>query len=199
MEPISGAAWNQWGDPRADLKDASELAQKALALDDTNSSALALLSEIDWMQSRYDQAVADGKRAVAINPNYAGGYSALSDALNIYGDPEGAIRAAQRAMRFDPSGRDLYLGNVGVAYVEMGRYEDAIRVLKQSLAVYPNIMPRHLRLIEAYVELGREPDARAEAADVMRMSPQFTVASPPGRDGAWNKRWQDDLRKAGLK
>jgi adenylate cyclase len=195
-----GAAWNQWGDPRADLRDASELAQKALALDDTNSSALALLSEIDWMQLRYDQAVADGKRAVAINPNYAAGYSALSNALNIYGDPEGAIRAAQKAMRFDPSGRDLYLGNVGVAYVEMGRYEDAIRVLKQSLAVYPNIMPRQLSLIEAYVELGREEDARAEAAEVMRMSPQFTLALvPPGRDAGFYKRTQDDLRKAGLK
>jgi len=58
------ATWNQWGDPRADLEDASELAQKALALDDSNSSALALLCESDWMHLRYDQAVANGERAV---------------------------------------------------------------------------------------------------------------------------------------
>ena len=37
-------AWNQWSEnPRADLEHASELAQKALALDDSNSTALALL------------------------------------------------------------------------------------------------------------------------------------------------------------
>jgi tetratricopeptide (TPR) repeat protein len=114
-------AWNQWsGNPLADLKDASELAQKALALDDTNSSALTLLSESDWMHWRYDQAVADGERAVAINPNYAQGYHSLSHTLLIYGKPEAAISAAQKAMRLDPTGRDLYLLDVGVAYVNMG-------------------------------------------------------------------------------
>jgi adenylate cyclase len=100
------AAWNQWGDPRADLEDASELAQKALALDDSNSSALTLLCHVDWMHLRYDQAVADGKRAVVINPNYAEGYHALSDVLVIYGKPEAAIRPAQKAMRLDPDGKD---------------------------------------------------------------------------------------------
>jgi hypothetical protein len=39
------------------------------------------------MHLQYDQAVADGKRAVAINPNYAQGYNTLSDTLTIYGNP----------------------------------------------------------------------------------------------------------------
>jgi hypothetical protein len=47
------------------------------------------------MHSHYDHTVADGKRAVAINPNYAEGYQALADTLINYGDPEVAIRAAQ--------------------------------------------------------------------------------------------------------
>jgi predicted Zn-dependent protease len=81
-----------------------------------------------------------------------------------------------------------------------GRYEDAIPVLKQSLAAYPNTMVSRVSLIIAYVELGREEDARTEAAEVMRMSPQFTLASMPVvRDQAWDKRVRDDLRKAGLK
>jgi len=49
--------------------------------------------------------------------------------LDIYGKPDAAIRAAQKAMRLDPTGKDLYSLDVGVAYVEMGRYEDAIPVL----------------------------------------------------------------------
>jgi adenylate cyclase len=195
------AAWNQSSaNPPADLKHASELAQKALALDDTNSSALRLLCESDWMQLRYDQAVADGERAVAINPNYAGGFFSLADALNVYGKPEAAIRAAQRAMRLDPTGRDLYSYDVGVAYVDMGSYQDAIPILKQSLTAFPNILVSHIFLTVAYVELGREEDARAEAAEIMRMSPQFTVASLlPGKDVAKQKLARDDLRKAGLK
>jgi len=195
------SAWNQWSaNPLADLKQATELAQKALALDDTDSSALALLGDSDWMQGRYDQAVADGERAVAINPNYAIGFFSLAHALNVYGRPEAAIRAAQKAMRLDPTGKDLYSGDVGVAYVEMGRYQDAIPILKQTLMAFPNILISHICLLVAYVELGHEEDARAEAAEIVRMSPQFTVASiPPGRDAAWNKRFRDDLRKAGLK
>ena len=195
------AVWNQWSEnPRADLEHASELAQKALALDESNSDALSLLCQIDWMHSRYDQAVADAKRAVAINPNYAQGYHALADVLVIYGKPEEAIRAAQKAIRLDPNGKDLHLLDVGVAYVEMGRYEEAVPILKQSLAAFPNVMVSHLSLLKAYVDLGRQEDARAEAAEIMRMSPQFTLASVPlTRDPAWNKRLRDDLRKAGLK
>jgi hypothetical protein len=41
----------------------------------------------------------------------------------------------------------------------------------------------------AYVELGREEDARAEEAVIMRMSRQFTLASIPlARDLGGDKR-----------
>jgi adenylate cyclase len=188
------------GDPRTELEHATELGQKALALDDSNISALTLLSESDWMYLRFDQAVADAERAVDINPNYAQGYQALADVLLIYGKPEAAIPAAQKAMRLDPTGKDLHSMSIGLAYVEMGRYEDAVPILRQSLTTCPNIMVGYLFLIKAYVHLGRDEDARAEAAEVMRMSPQFTLASVPrGRDASFLKRTQDDLRKAGLK
>jgi tetratricopeptide (TPR) repeat protein len=82
----------------------------------------------------------------------------------------------------------------------MGRYQDAIPVLKQSLTAFPNILVSHIFLTAAYVELGREEEARAEAVEIIRMSPQFTVASVlPGKDLAERKLVLDDLRKAGLK
>jgi adenylate cyclase len=194
------ASWNQWGDSRTNFEQASELGQKALALDESNSDALSLLCESDWMQGRFDEAVADGRRAVAINPNYAQGYQALADTLIIYGNPEEAIRAAQKALRLDPTGKDLHSMSIGFAYVEMGRYADAIPILRHDVMVFPNIMVTHLNLIKAYVDLGREEDARVAAAEVMRMSPQFTLASVPRtRDADWDKRLQNDLRKAGLK
>ena len=166
------AAWNQWsGNPLADLKLASELAQKALALDDTNSSALALLCDSDWMQLRYDQAVADGERAVAVNPNYAQGYQVLSDALLNAGRPQEAVRAAQKAMRLDPAHADFWGYDLGMAYAEMGRSDAAIPILKRHLAAYPNNLVGHLALTIAYAELGRNEDAQAQAAEIMRISP----------------------------
>jgi adenylate cyclase len=62
--------FTQWSeDPPADLRRSSALAHQALALDDSNSSALGLLSRLDWMQRRFDSAIADAERAVTIDPN----------------------------------------------------------------------------------------------------------------------------------
>jgi hypothetical protein len=48
--------------------------------------------------------------------------------------------------------------------------------------------------------MGRDQDARAEATEIMRISPHFVLASMPTlKDEARNKRFQSDLRKAGLK
>jgi adenylate cyclase len=195
--------WNQWSaDPQADLQRASELAHKALALDDSNSGALSLLSYIDWMQQRFDQAGADAQRAVAINPNSAQGYQALSAALLLAVKCEEAFRAADKAMRLDPAGQDIYASSAGIAYNEMGRYQEAVPLLKQNLAAYPNNLVAHLFLSSSYVELGRERDARAEAAEIMRISPHYALASLPGhgvKHEALNKRVRSDLRQAGLK
>jgi adenylate cyclase len=152
------------------------------------------------MHSHYDQAVADGERAVAINPNYAQGYQALADALDVDGKPEDAVPAAQKAMRLDPAHADFFQNDLGMAYVEMGRYETAIPILKQNVAAYPDLPLGHIGLAVSYEELDRSEDARAEAAEIRRISPAFTVASiPPTKDAAWNKRSHDDLLKAGLK
>jgi adenylate cyclase len=194
-------AWDQWSNnPQADLARSFEMAHKARALDDSNSDALGLLNHADWLHDQYDQAVTDANRAVAVDPNSAQAYHALSDALLNAVEPEEALRAAERAMRLDPVGKDLYSYCVGLAYVEMGSYADAIPALKRNLAAYPDNLVSHLFVALAYVELGRDRDARAEAAEIMRISPQFVLASlNPAKDVAWNKRVRDDLRKAGLK
>jgi adenylate cyclase len=194
-------AYNQWSEnPQADMQRSSELAHKALALDDSNSTALSALSCGDWMQRRFDQAVADGQRAVAINPNSALGYQALSWALDNEGKPEGALRAAEQAMRLDPARHDRYAFEAGTAYGGMGRYQEAVSLLKQNVAAYPNNLVAHLLLASDYVELGRDHDAHAEAAEIMRISPHFALAYMlTTKDEAVNKRWEGDLRKAGLK
>jgi adenylate cyclase len=195
------ASWNQWSaNPPADLQRSFELAQKALALDDSNSDALALVSEIDWLQRQYDKSIADGERAVAINPNYAVGYLALSDALVNDLKPEEALRAAEKAIRLDPSREDSYLYAVGNAYNAMGRYAEAIPVLERNLAANPNRVVAHLAVVVAYAEVGRAADAQSAAADLTRISPSFALAPIFAfKNPAAHKNWETDSRKAGLK
>ena len=171
-------------------------------MDDSSCAALALLSRDDQSERHFDHAVAEAEQAVNLNPNCALGFLFLSDALNAAGKPEEALKAVDKAMRLDPGGRDFYAGEIGNSYLEMGRYRDAIPLLQRHLAAFPKAIWARLNLATVYAELGRDEDARAEAAEVMRISPQF-VLQPPDKGGfkdlALNERYDADLRKAGLK
>jgi len=79
----------------------------------------------------------------------------------------------------------------------MGQYQQAIPLLKSNLTVYPDNIFAHANLVVAYTELGRDADASAEAAEVMRINPRFSWGT--NRDESVNRRFNDDMRKAGLK
>jgi tetratricopeptide (TPR) repeat protein len=130
------------------------------------------------------------------------GYTFLSVALTAVGKPSEALDTIEKAMRLDPAGHDFYAEIIGGAYETMGRYQDAIQTLERPVAASPNDLWAHLSLIIAYIELGRDSDARLEAAEVMRISPHYIVGPPEKgfyQDVALNRRFNDDLRKAGLK
>src|SRR5262249_39544925 len=107
-----------------------------------------------------------------------------------------AIRAAEKAMRLDPSRQDFYVYFLAVPYVLMGRYADAIPLLKRNLSTY-NQPWGHAYLVMAYAELGRDREAQAEAVELKRMNPDLIGHAPLGNLPAF-KRLFDDLRKEGL-
>ena len=71
------------------------------------------------------------------------------------------------------------------------------------LSHYPNILPAHLMLAAVYSELGQAAEARAEAAEVLRLNPKFSLEvhkqRMPIKDPAMLERHIAALRKAGLK
>jgi adenylate cyclase len=199
----SWAVVNQWSEhPEIDLKRADELAQKALALDDSNLGAWGILSRDDAWERRFDQAVADGKRLVALNPNYAMGYLFLGEAQLSDGMPGEAIANLRKASRLDPESQDFYAGDIGFADLFMGRDQEAIPLLEKFAAIYPNHLLTHLGLSVAYTELGKDREAHAQAAEAIRLNPQFKCDPPekfPNKDPMLAERFCADLRQAGLK
>jgi tetratricopeptide (TPR) repeat protein len=190
--------WSE--NPEADLARSSALEQKALALDDSNAYALTVLCYDDFLKGRYDRAVAEGERATAINSNYAPAYEALSTALVASDKLEEALGAAEKAMRLDPAAPNYYGYFIAAPLAMMGHYQEAVPLLKRTVAVIPDQAWAHIMLVFAYTELGRGSDAAIEAAEVMRISPQWTLASvPKGKNAALDNRFRSDLRKAGLK
>ena len=118
-------------------------------------------------------------------------------------EPGKTIDFAEKAMRLDPQGRYLYLDYEGWAYTQMGRYAEAIPIFKLHLAHYPTDVIARVNLILDYTELGREQEAREEAAEILRISPQLSLEvlyqRAPQKDEAYRKRFVADARKAGLK
>jgi len=85
----------------------------------------------------------------------------------------------------------------------IGQYEEAVVTLKKMLQIYgPDTFGPHVGLAVNYIFLGRENEARAEAAEVLRINPKFSMeqygknipVSPAFKD-----RWTKALLKAGLK
>jgi len=193
----------QWSQDPQTLEQYFTLAQKALALDDSLPYAHMLLSQAYLWKRQHEQAIVEAERAIALNLNDAWGYLILAGALNFSGKPEEALGAAEKAMRLDPRNRELYLFDVGSAYRLMGRYEEAITTLKRAITRYPNILGGHLTLAAVYSELGKDAEARAEVAEVLRLNPKFSLEvhrqRAPIKDPAAFERHLAALRKAGLK
>jgi adenylate cyclase len=161
------------------------------------------LGRVYLSQQQYDQALAEMKQGVALVSTEAGTYAALAEVLSCMGRTEEALEAAAQALRLKTESADDHLGSVGTAYAVAGHYEEARAPLQRYLSRYPNILHIHLMLAAVYSELGQAAEARAEAAEVLRINPKFSLEvhkqRAPIKDPVVLERHLAALRKAGLK
>jgi len=184
------------------LARAFELAQKAISLDDSNAAAYSVLGYIYAMKRQYDKAIAECKRGVFLDPNSADNFLRLGIALNWAGRAEEAIPYIQNAIRLNPLPDAEYFIPLAVAYRDSGQYEKAIEASKKVLQREPNNQFAYIHMAVSYIRLGQEKEARAAAAEILRINPEFSLERyakilpfpQPVAD-----RIVEDLRKAGLK
>jgi len=193
----------QWSDGSQALDQAYQWAQKAIAVNDSEPLGYMLLGNLDLSKRRYDQAISEGQRAVALAPSSTDGYFWLARILVYSGRPTEAVVAAQKGVRLNPRNPVLCLTQLGLAYLSMGRFKEARSIFEETFAKVPNQPAGYMLKAIADVELGRNDDARAEAAEVLRLSPHYSLATwqqaYPLKDPSVRDRWLADLRKAGLK
>ncbi|MDB4444358.1 tetratricopeptide repeat protein [bacterium] len=186
---------------RKSLEKAHELVQKALALDDSLPIAHQILGNIYAQRRQYDKAIAESERALALDPNGADAHRTLGLNLTLSGRPEEAIPVLKKALRLNPFPPVNYFVILGDAYRMTGRYEEAIAIFEKAINMEPDYLRAHLNLAATYIHLGREEEARAEAAEVLRINPKFSLerlAKGSVYKKAALERYFDALRKAGL-
>jgi adenylate cyclase len=183
------------------LERAFAFAQQAVALDESLPEAHKELAYTYLYKNQHEQATAAAKRGITLDPNDAENIGQLGLILNFAGQPEEAIGFIKEAMRLNPRYPYNYLAYLGMAYRLAGRYEEAITVLQSATLRNPNFFPTHFHLAISYSELGREEEARAEAAEILRISPQFSLERMKRvyKNPTDFARDLAALRKAGLK
>ncbi len=192
----------QWEQDPQVLQRARELVQQAVALDDSLPVAHRLLGYIYLFQKQHEPAITELERAVALDPNDADNYAWFGNALNFVGRPQEALGFIQQAIRLNPRYPFLYLYFLGHTYRTLGQLEEAIAVLKRTLAHNPDFLPAYYNLVLSYVELGRIEEARTVATEIRRLSPNFSVATMnqllPYKDPTSLERSLAAFREAGL-
>lgn len=189
--------------PGESIVKATELAQKVQAMDDSLSMGHSLLGFIYLIIREHDKAVAEGERAVALEPNGSWANQFLANSLVYAGRSKEAIPLLQKAIRLNPFCKHETFTMFGNALSRTGRFEEAVSAYKKSIQRAPDNIFAHLGLAATHIALGREKEARAEAAEVLRINPKFSLDDHakivPYKDQSAIDRYIGALRKAGLK
>jgi adenylate cyclase len=166
-----------WSTDPDSLERARELAERAIALNDTLAGGHSLLAQIYLWKKEHDRAIAEAERAVALAPNDADGYETLAEVLGWAGRPEDSLRFIRQAMRLNPHYPFYYLWTLGHAYYMTGRTAEAVDTFNKLVQQNPNFVPAHAYLAVLFTEMGRTKEARETWEKARRLSPEASLSN----------------------
>jgi len=188
--------------PEESVKKAFQLESKAVTLDDSLAIAHAGLGSSLAHDRQYDKAIEAGEKAVSLEPHSADVLFTHASNLMLAGNNEKAIPLFEEALRLNPKPDNVLYRYFGNALANVGRYEEAIALQKRAIQQNPHDIFAHMVMASVCSMAGRKAEARAAANEVLRLNPNFSVASirkvRPDRDPVVAKRWCDTLVEAGL-
>jgi adenylate cyclase len=166
-----------WSTDREGLERARELAERAVALNDSLADGYHLLGQIYLWSKQHDRAITQAERAVAVAPNDADGYETLAEILDWSGRPEESIGLIRHAMRLNPHFSFFYLWTLGHAYYLTERRQEALDTFAKLLQQNPNFVPAHAYRAVLFSELGRMKEAREAWDKAAHLSPGASMSN----------------------
>lgn len=181
---------------------ANELAEKAVSLDDTSAQARVRLGFIQLWLRRYDDAIANAEKAIALGPNNAEVHASFGQVLNYWGDPERGLEMFEKAFNIETFVSPVWEMQSGLSYFLLGQNDRAVGRFLTAIARSPKILHAYTYLACTYVEMGQLDDAREIIKKALEIAPAYTLKMAdklfPYRLDDDRDRILDALRKAGL-
>jgi adenylate cyclase len=179
----AGLAWTHlqswqflWSD-RESLQRARELAERAVALDNTLADGYRLLGQIYLWHKEHDRAITQAERAIALTPNNADSYETLAEIFAWSGRPEESLRLIRHAMRLNPHYPFFYLWTLGHANYLIGRRQEALDAFAELLQQNANFIPAYAYRAVLLSELGRMKEAREAWDKASAISPGASMSN----------------------
>ena len=151
---------------------------------------------------RHDDALREVERAIALDPNHAGGYFELAYVLHYAGRSEEALGYLDRGRALDPYYTDLNLHLQAQALFQLGRYAEAVAVLKRRILRKPDTDASRVLLAASYGQMGQIAEAQEVWREALRVNPTYSVEQRrrvlPYKNPDDFERIVEGLRKAGL-
>lgn len=193
-----------WEDRRGALEKAVEFGAAALDIDERDPRALRYLGGAKATLGQYAEGIEALRHAIALHPSYATAYSALALALVLVGNFEAAIQAEATTTRLRPGDRALYMCMMSraVAKYELGDYDTAAQVCRESLELNDKFWMSNLLHVAALGQRGRGDELPAAVARLQAILPDLTEVKLaellPFEQRAHLEHVIEGLRKAGL-
>jgi len=188
--------------PERSIQKAFDLAQKALAIDDSDFRPHLLLGDLYLQKGQFDKAVSEAELAVALSPNAGLAHFRLAGILGQLGRWKESVLYAEKAIRLNPFPGIWWYFVLGRAYFQTEQYDKSIQTWKKILEKNPDNIQSHYYLAACYSLLGRDAEAAASAKEVLRINPKYSVGAQAKllryKDKADLERFMAAQRKAGL-
>jgi adenylate cyclase len=189
--------------PIDSLRKAASMLEKALYFDKSLGAPYAILGHINVLKRDWEKGISLGYQAIELEPNGANSHYHLGMGLNFADRSEEAIPILKKAIRLNPVASGLYVHHIAIAYRMMEQYDKAVEYGEKAVQRSPNYHFAHLNLAACYLLAGREEEARAEAKEVIRLNPGFSLVkfakTVPLKNQEELKRFIAALRRSGLK
>ena len=157
-----------------DWNEAENEFKKVIAANPNNADAHRGYAHLCSILGRYDEAVAEGKRARELDP-LALLTNALEGQFLFYaGRNDEAQARFEKTLELEPNFWIAHNG-LGRVYINQGRYEEAIRELRKAISITSVNTEPITQLGYALAKSGRPEEARETLANLASLSPRLYV------------------------
>ena len=212
-QPHCGLAWLRlmegflgWAPPQVSFPEGIRHAQAAMAIDPLEPVSYGAASAILAFSKKLDDALAMGKRSVALNPSGIYAFLGLGLTHLFRGEAGDGIAAGETAIRLSPNDQMLYviLGTLSANYYMARDYLRSIEIAKLAIQRAPNYIVGWRSLANGYGQLGRIDEAREALAKFLELAPAHSTEVAARQiygfqDEGLIQFYCEGLRKAGWK